>query len=472
MRCKTSDVGRNTLYFLVLASGIAALANPAARAVTPFTEEATSRGLVYVMQGHPQADGHLGFGCGFADLDGDGDEDVIILGAADGRVGLFENDGTGHFTDRSLGSALPLLSESVGFAAADYDGDGDVDLYIARSGQANVLARNEGGFKFIDVALSAGVADTGAGEGASFGDFDGDGWLDLHLNNYNGLVPGTETMDNKLFRNLGNGTFSDVSTAQGVDSDALSFQSVWFDYDRDGDVDLYVSNDRAPQGFPPNELYRNDSGQFTDVSQSSGAGVSLYSMGVACGDFDGNRWSDLYCTNIDSYEDGFNPLLLNQGDGTFVESSSAAGVGQYITSWGSIFFDVDNNSHLDLYVNNMWEPNTLYVNDGTFPTTESAAAAGVTARPEPSFSSAVADIDADGDLDLMVNNLGGNVELFINRGAGDPQVGALPFPRLGFRGQQERTDSLSVAASTPAPEPLGSGARCWPAAMATWARTS
>lgn len=398
----------------LLTAGMLFLATPMAQAVTPFTEEAVSRGLVYVMQDHPQVAGHLGFGCGFADLDGDGDEDIVILGAVDGHVGLFENNGSGHFTDRSAGSGIPSMTENVGFAAADYDGDGDLDLYLTQIGAANVLARNDGGWTFTNTAAAAGVADLGAGEAPTFGDYDGDGWLDLFVANYNGLVPGTETINNKLYRNLGNGGFADVSAAQGVDSDALSFQSVWFDYDRDGDVDLYVSNDRAPQGFPPNELYRNDGGQFTDVSAASGAGVGLYSMGVACGDFDGNGWSDLYCTNIDPYVDGFNPLLLNQGDGSFVESSAVAGVGQFITSWGAIFFDLDNDSHLDLYVNNMFQPNTLYQGSGTFPTTEIAAAAGVTASIEPSFSSAVADIDGDGDLDLLVNNLAGNVELFIN----------------------------------------------------------
>ena len=141
---------------------------------------------------------------------------------------------------------------------------------------------------------------------------------------------------------------------------------------------------------------------------------------MACGDFDGNGWPDLYCTNIGDYEDGFNPLLLNQGVGQsppFVESSAAAGVDHWITSWGSIFFDFDNDTYQDLFVNNMFEANSLYDCGAGFPCQEVAAAAGVSGRAGPddiSFSSAVADVDADGDLDLLVNSLSGNVELFIN----------------------------------------------------------
>ncbi len=368
------------------------------------------------MQDYPQQYGAYGFGCGFADLDGDSDPDIVLIGGADGRVGLFENDGVGHFTDRSADSGIPPLIQGSAFAAADYDGDGDLDLYLTQIGLANVLVRNDGDFQFTDVTREAGVGDLGAGKGACFGDFDGDSRLDLYLCNYNGATNGTERIDNKLFRNLGNGSFEDVSVKQSVNDYGRGFEAVWFDYDLDGDPDLYLSNDRGhlPPLFRGNQLWRNDGGQLVNVSEESGTGLALFSMGLACGDFDSNGWPDLYCTNIPGGGDVNNPLLLNQGNGYFNEASQKAGVDNPITSWGAVFFDFDNNGHYDLYVNNMFLPNTLYLSDGTFPCIEVGVEANLTANAGISYSSAVADVDDDGDLDVIVNNLAHNVELFIN----------------------------------------------------------
>jgi hypothetical protein len=421
-------------FFVLAATALGVPSVPApAGGPTPFTEEALARGIFFMMSPFPQNQGYLGQGGGFADLDSDGDPDVVLIGDVSGRVGIYENIGGGIFVDRSLGTGIPIMTEQEGFAAADYDADGLLDLYLTQHFEPNILMKNLGDFTFDDVTSAAGVGDPGPGTGPAWGDYDNDGWLDLYVSNYS--FTGSPTPLNLLYHNNGNGTFNDVAPAQGVDSDGLSFQSVWTDYDKDGDVDLYLSNDRGPIGYTPNQLWRNDNGTLVDVSAASNADVSLFSMGLAAGDFDGNLYPDFYTTNLygeppplDGHPDeGVNPLLLNMGDGTFVEAAEAAGVASYITSWAAIFFDYDNNGHKDLYVNNMWVPNSFFTNDGIFPCVEIAADVGVEASYDPnhdpqggspasivSFTSAVADVDGDGDLDLLVNNIGSRAELFIN----------------------------------------------------------
>ncbi len=405
---------------------------------SPFTEEALARGLDFTMSAVPQAQGYLGQGCGFVDLDGDGDPDVVILGRSDGKIGIFENIGGGFFVDHTLTSGIAAFQEQAGFAAADYDADGLLDLYVTQSfNRPNVLLRNLGSFTFSNVTAAAGVGNPNQNHtGPSWGDYNNDGWPDLYVSNY-----GEIGKINVLFRNNGNGTFTNVTVATGVGAaNALSFQSVWSDYDRDGDVDLYLSNDRGPLGFPPNVLWRNNGGTgFTDVSAASGAGVSIYSMGIAAGDVDGNLYPDYYLTNVNTYDtngssvpyDGINPLLLNQGNGTFVESAEAWGVDNRITSWGTLFFDWDNDGHKDLYVNNQFEAGSFFHCTGAPPCTEMAAALGIQGAYDPdfelpgdpptiqSFNSAVADVDGDGDLDLLLNNLGHRAELFINHEGDD-----------------------------------------------------
>lgn len=403
----------------------ASLVASASGQVAPFTNEAQLRGVNYQMMNWPNDFGYLGWGCGFADLDGDGDQDIILLGRLDESVGLFENVGGGFFVDRSAGSGIAPLPQNSAFAVADYNGDGLADINFTQLASGNRLMRGTAPFKFVNATTTAGVGDTGAGKGCAWVDFDGDGWLDLHICNYDGIVPGTLGKPDRLYRNNGDGTFTDVAPAMGVNATGFGFQSTWADIDNDGDLDMYLSQDRghlAPlmQG---NRLWRNDNGVMVEISAGSGADVKLFSMGLAAGDFDENGFVDFYCTNIGTPQPpmlGKNPLLLNQGNNTFVESSVLWGVQHLKTSWASVFFDFDNNGWLDLFVANQFLANNLYANSGTPPCVDVTAEAQVqgpvspVTGPNASFCAAVGDVDNDGDLDLLVANLGANVQLLIN----------------------------------------------------------
>ncbi|HMN96520.1 MAG TPA: FG-GAP-like repeat-containing protein [Phycisphaerales bacterium] len=413
-----------------LLTGLLAAPSASGQVVT-FSEQAIARGLNYQMMNWPSSFGYLGWGCGFADLDGDGDPDIIVLGRADGTVGIFENVGGGHFVDRSATSGIPVLPQNSGFAVADFDGDGVLDINFTQLAAGNRLFRGLGDFTFEDVTAFAGVGDTGAGKGCTWGDFDGDGWLDLFIANYDGIVPNTAGKPDRLYRNLGDGTFVDVAPQQGVNASGYGFQAAWVDIDLDGDLDLYLSQDRghlAPL-FQGNRLWRNDNGTLVEISAGSGANLQFFSMGIAVGDWDGNGYPDFFCTNIAANSGpvmGKQPLLLNQGDNTFVEASQLWGIGLPTgqTGWGAVFFDVDNNGWLDLYMNVQFGANRLYLNSGTPPATEVGISAGVIGLTGPpngpfaSFCAAIADVDGDGRLDILANDLGGNVRLYMNTSSG------------------------------------------------------
>lgn len=375
----------------------------------PFTEEALLRGLDYTLT--LPGPGHRGLA--FVDLDNDGDADVVALGCIDRVVGIFENDGTGHFIDRSATSGLPPLDQPAGVVAFDYDADGDLDLYLTRHWQPNVLARNDGGFVFTDVAHAAGVDHSGPCEGAAVADYDLDGWLDLAVGLYG--------RPNLLYRNLGDGGFKEVAPLLGVDDDGRAWQVVFFDADRDGDADLYVSNDkRVPFSDMRNRFYENIGGAFTDISAASRTDANIYSMGVAVGDFDGNGFPDLYCTNL-AIEP--NALFLNRGDPAgplpgaeglaFLPAEALAGVESYRLGWGALFFDYDNDGQQELYVCNEQVSNRLYHHAGVWPAVDIAPDLGLD-DDGGNFCVAAADIDADGDLDLIENDAGQRLRLYIN----------------------------------------------------------
>ncbi|MFT5049572.1 MAG: hypothetical protein ACI8QZ_000965 [Chlamydiales bacterium] len=371
----------------------------------PFTEEAVVRGVDYSII----ASGTSGQGMALCDLDRDLDLDLVVTGRADGVVGVYENDGTGIFIDRTTTSGLEPIpyNSASGVAAADYDGDGLVDLYFSNANTPNRLVRNVGDFEFIDVSLQAGVADFGFGAGCAWADYDGDGYLDLYLANNSKL---SSPSADKLYRNRGDGTFEIMGNVGIENRDLQAWQAIWFDYDLDGDPDLYISNDKGEEGtIRHNYLWENVGGTFIDATEESDTHAYADSMGVAVGDFDQNGYPDLYCSNI-----GANPLFLNVDGTTFRESAFQARVTSDSTGWGTVFFDFDNDATLDLYVCNFGDVDRLYSSANGWPCSDQAVFVGL-GDTNLSYCVAMGDIDDDGDLDIVHSAALDQIRVFVNQ---------------------------------------------------------
>ncbi len=399
--------------------------------------------------------------CAF-DFDGDHLPDLYFVnGAPLGKATatpppidrLYRNRGDGTFQDVT-GTALPGdPGYGIGCAVGDVDGDGWEDLYVANFG-ANALYRNRGNGTFEDITAASGTGDASFSTGATFFDADSDGDLDLYVVNYmdyrlddnkycGEMKPGYRAYcgpeiypgsPDRLYRNDGNGRFTDVSREAGIanpDGHGLGVVSV--DYDADGDPDIYVANDGMP-----NFLYRNDGGgRFTEMGLLSGAalgdeGKARSGMGVDAGDYDGDGKEDLFVANL-----SFQPSALyrNNGDGTFSERSFVSGIAsatQLVTGYGAGFLDFDNDSYLDLFQANgsmmdnveLYYDNVTYaepgqilrnLGDGTFEDVTATAAPDI-ARACVGRGSAILDLDGDGQLDLAVSVAAGKARVFRNRG--------------------------------------------------------
>ena len=249
-----------------------------------------------------------------------------------------------------------------GVAAGDYDRDGDVDLYVVRGDVGpNLLFRNRGDGTFQEVGAAAGVNVTGAlGNGPVFGDYDGDGWLDL-------LIGGIETTAPALFRNFGNGTFQNVTASCGVTYAGDTHSSSFGDFDGDSDLDIFMTHWGAPQ-FTGGHLWRNNgSGSFFEWD--SQAGFSLfgddlfeYTYTGTFADIDNDDDADvLVAADFHTSE-----VYSNDGDGTFTETTTAAISDQY--GMGSAVADYDNDGDLDWFVTSIWDtindPEPGFTRDG------------------------------------------------------------------------------------------------------------
>ncbi len=434
-----------------------------------------------------------GSGCAFIDFNNDGWVDIYFIngatmdalrGAAKApRAALFHNNGNGTFTDVTEKAGVTNERWGQGVSIGDFNNDGWEDIYVSNFGRNRLYHNNRDG-TFTDVAEKAGVTIGEWSTGCAFGDYNGDGLLDLFVAGYitlelsnlppSGTGPmiesekksegkkaratgaayvvgsrycqyrnrrvfcgplGLKGAPDHLFRNNGDGTFTEVSRQAGV-ADTAGYYGLgvaWFDYDDDGRLDLIVANDSTP-----NYLYHNKGdGIFEDVSYPSGAalnenGLAQAHMGVAIGDYNGDGRNDIHITN---FADDSNVLYRNDGGGIYTDVTFAAGLGEPtipFLGWGTNFFDYDNDGALDLFVanghvypaadsadwNTSYKQRPLLFRNVKGKFYEAGAGAGVAFNhPRPARGSAIGDFDNDGDLDILLNNIDDAPTLLRNDGA-------------------------------------------------------
>jgi len=333
-------------------------------------------------------------GVAIADVDGDGCEDVFLAGSPDAV--LYRNGCDGTFTDVTAASGLPhpYPATATGAVFFDYDNDGWPDLFVAAARGGDRLFHNTGGGHFVDVSAAAGIPPGRWGSMATVADYDRDGFLDLYvvrMGDQEATTPrpnyaATNGVPSTLYRNNGDGTFTDVTRQAGVGNPGWGMAAAWADYDGDGWPDLYVANE-----FGQNALYHNErDGTFSERAAAAGVVDGGAGMGVAWGDVDGDGNLDLFVSNMHANSAWalFHPdfpapipwfyrllgvftdevrrrsddivdrltrgstLYHNNGDGTFTDMSDAAGVRDAQWGWSAEFLDYDNDGRLDLYAVN------------------------------------------------------------------------------------------------------------------------
>ena len=250
-----------------------------------------------------------------------------------------------YFTDIAPELKMDKVDGGRGSAWGDYDNDGDLDIVAVGTYQPHVLYRNNGNGTFTDVAEQAGVADPRGGWGSLFADYDNDGYLDLYITRggWSGAA------ENTLYRNNGDGTFTDVTHTAGVADPQSSFCAAWADYDNDGYLDLYIANGVIGDGAA-NVLYHNNGdGTFTNTAEGAGVANTGNSLGTAWGDYDKDGHIDLHVVNYGQS----NVLYRNNGDGTFTDVTAAAAMSLSVTdAFVTFFLDMDNDADLDLFISN------------------------------------------------------------------------------------------------------------------------
>jgi len=444
---------------------------------------ATALAGVETVCGSPAKDWILevnGGGLVLGDFDGDGDTDLVVIDGSSleraereevGRAPrLFLNDGKGSFAAAGEPWDMDAGRWGMGGSAADVNGDGWLDLFITNWG-ADRLYLNDGGKGFVDATEASGLRGKRWGTSCAFLDYDGDGALDLVVLNYLAFRPGEVSppgspgctwkglpvmcgpeglvpVHDQLYKGKGDGTFEDVSQSAGFKPEIAAFALgvMTLDYDGDGDTDIYVANDSTP-----NHLWENQGdGKFIEVGFRRGVaydanGKEQAGMGIACGDLGADGRPDLFVTNFSGES---NVLYRATKRGSYREKSSFArlnGPSLHRLGWGTGMGDVDLDGDLDLFVLNghvypqadspgtdtsYAQPDLLFLN-----TKERFEPRSLYAGPDVSSrAGALADLDGDGDLDLVALAAEGQVRVLRNE-----QSGTNHWLRVQLRGRSGNT---------------------------------
>ena len=393
-----------------------------------------------------------GAGACFFDYDNDGFPDIYFVnGAWDRSVNdnrgrrlrgqlvnkLYRNNGDGTFTDRTEAAGVGDTSPGFGCSAADYNNSGWVDLYVLNYG-ANVLYRNNGNGTFTDVSKESGLDDSRWSLSAPWFDYNNDGLLDVYVANYLEYDDGRfrayyaasgypgplsyNAQPDALYRNNGDGTFTDVTRETGVYLEGgRAMSATVADLNNNGFLDIYVANDATANFYFENQ----GDGTFVEKGLMLGLafgehGQGVSSMGPFAGDLDRSGRLDVYIPDM-----GYSAVLMNRGD-YFEDHSTQSRVavfcGQY-TGWGGLLFDYDNDGYLDLFVSNgdphfeFTEEDVLLRNngDGTFSNVSEQSGEYFSTK-RVGRGSTFADFDNDGDLDLLIINLNDDAVLLRNDG--------------------------------------------------------
>jgi hypothetical protein len=403
-----------------------------------------------------------GCGAAFLDYDNDGWQDILLINGT--RLAglpqeqpptcrLYRNNGDGTFADVTQKAGITRTGWGQSVAVGDYDNDGFDDVFISYFGK-NALYHNNGNGTFTDFADKAGVAlnRTRWGSGCAFLDYDRDGYVDLFVASYIDLdlktapvpesgpclykgvmvacgPPGLTGGVNTLYRNNGDGTFTDVSEKAGIrkTNGTYGLGVLVADLDNDGWPDIYVANDSAPAAL----YHNNKNGTFTDIGIEAGCAFSIdgkpqAGMGVAAGDYDHDGWLDIFKTN---FSGDTSTLYRNTGKAVFEDVTFPAGIGTTTRwlGWGCGFLDVDNNGWADIFLVNghvypeverltteagYAQRKVLYRNlqNGRFEDI-SDRVGGPVIQPTPARGCAFGDYDNDGDVDILINPVNAMPEL-------------------------------------------------------------